>query len=103
MIGIDSVYGSKGNIPEQFLRGAGVPDSSITLIKSLPVGLAAFDAIRTWECFDADTGKDSAREIREYLIPDFSNWTDHNSYLTAFDRLLHDLRADAPSAASAAE
>jgi len=28
-------------------------------------------------CFDADTGKDSAREIREYFIPDFSNWKNH--------------------------
>ena len=34
--------------------------------------------------FDADTGKDSAREIREYFIPDFSNWKDHDSYQRAF-------------------
>ena len=30
--------------------------------------------------FDADPGIDSAREIREYFIPDFSNWKDHDSY-----------------------
>ena len=43
--------------------------------------------------FDADTGIDSAREIREYFIPDFSNWKDHDSYATAFERLLRDLKA----------
>ena len=26
-----------------------------------------------WELFDADRGKDSAREIREYFIPDFKH------------------------------
>jgi hypothetical protein len=41
------------------------------------------------------TGKDSAREIREYFIPDFSNWKDHDSYQEAFQRLLSDLRASA--------
>jgi hypothetical protein len=38
----------------------------------LPLRLAPFATLRDWECFDADTGKDSAREIREYFIPDFS-------------------------------
>ena len=42
---------------------------------------------------DADTGKDSAPEIREYFIPDFSNWKDHDSYQKAFERLLRELRA----------
>ena len=58
-----------------------------------PICLVPFDKIREWECFDADTGKDSAREIREYFIPDFSNWKDHDSYQTAFERLLRDLQA----------
>ncbi len=50
-----------------------------------PVALVPFDPdIRSWECFDADTGKDSAREIREYFLPDFSNWKDHDSYQKAF-------------------
>jgi uncharacterized protein YjbI with pentapeptide repeats len=59
-----------------------------------PIRLVDFEAIRTWTCFDADTGKDSAREIREYFIPDFSNWKDHDSFAIAFARLLHDLKAD---------
>jgi uncharacterized protein YjbI with pentapeptide repeats len=58
-----------------------------------PVRLVDFETLRDWECFDADTGKDSAREIREYFIPDFSRWKDHDSYKKAFDRLLKDLTA----------
>jgi TIR domain len=59
-----------------------------------PVRLVDFDTLRGWECFDADTGKDSAQEIREYYIPDFSNWkVDHDSYVMAFERLLRDLKA----------
>jgi uncharacterized protein YjbI with pentapeptide repeats len=57
-----------------------------------PIRLCSFEALRDWECFDSDTGKDSAREIREYFIPDFSNWKDHDSYRLAFDRLLKDLQ-----------
>jgi hypothetical protein len=34
-IGIDTLYSSKGNIPEVFLRGVGVPEDFIPYIKSL--------------------------------------------------------------------
>jgi hypothetical protein len=56
-----------------------------------PIRLCSFEALRNWKLFDADTGKDLAREIREYFIPDFINWKDHDSYKKAFDRLLKDL------------
>lgn len=59
-----------------------------------PVSLVAFDRIRDWECFDADTGKDSAREIREYYIPDFTEWKSHDHYQKAFERLLNDLQPE---------
>jgi TIR domain len=59
-----------------------------------PIRLVDFETIKNWTCFDADTGKDSAREIREYFIPDFSNWKDHDSFEIAFTRLLRDLKAD---------
>ena len=36
----------------------------------------------------------AAREVREYFIPDFSNWKDHNSYQAAFQRLVRDLKAE---------
>ena len=54
-----------------------------------------FDKIRDWTCFDADIGKDMAREIREYYIPDFSNWKNHDAFEAAFKRLLDDLKAEA--------
>jgi uncharacterized protein YjbI with pentapeptide repeats len=60
-----------------------------------PIGLAPFEAIRAWECFDADIGKDSAREIREYFIPDFTDWKDHDAFEVAFARLLKDLHKSA--------
>ncbi len=60
-----------------------------------PITLVPFEAIKQWKLFDADIGIDSAREIREYFIPDFSNWKDHDSYQTAFQRLVKDLKAGA--------
>jgi uncharacterized protein YjbI with pentapeptide repeats len=62
--------------------------------KLFPVRLVDFETLRTWECFDADSGKDLAVELREYFIPDFSNWKDHDSFETAFTRLLKDLRTE---------
>lgn len=59
--------------------------------KLFPIGLVDFGTIKKWEAFDADIGKDMAREIREYFIPDFSNWKDHDSYKKALNRLLRDL------------
>jgi uncharacterized protein YjbI with pentapeptide repeats len=62
--------------------------------KLFPIRLVDFDIIREWECFDADTGKDLAVEVREYYIPDFSNWKDHDSFEATFDKLLQDLKAE---------
>jgi hypothetical protein len=62
--------------------------------KLFPVRLVGFDALRDWECFDADHGKDLAVEVREYFIPDFSNWKDHDAFEKSFARLLRDLKAD---------
>jgi TIR domain/Pentapeptide repeats (8 copies) len=198
-ISLDTIYRSHGQIPESFLRGAGIPENFITFMKSLtgaalefysvfisystkdqdfadrlyadlqargircwfaphdiqggrkvheqideairlhdklllilsdasmnsnwvkteianartretqqhrqmlfPITLVPFDSIRGWKSFDADTGIDSAREIREYFVPDFSNWKDHDSYSRAFERLLRDLKAG-PSDKAAAQ
>ena len=60
-----------------------------------PITLVPFEAVKKWELFDADRGTDLAREVREYFIPDFSNWKDHDSYQTAFQRLVKDLKAGA--------
>ena len=37
-------------------------------------------------------GKDMAREIREYFIPDFSNWKDHDAFEAAYQRLMEDFK-----------
>jgi hypothetical protein len=50
--------------------------------------------IKAWECFDADSGKDLAVELREYFIPDFSNWKERGQFEIAFARLLKDLRSE---------
>jgi hypothetical protein len=47
--------------------------------------------------FDADAGQDLAVEVREYHIPDFSNWTNPALYKEAFPRVLAGLR-NAPEA-----
>jgi len=64
--------------------------------KLFPVRLVDFETLRDWKCFDADSGKDLAVEVREYFIPDFSNWKDHDHFEVAFSRLLQDLRANEP-------
>ena len=71
-------------------RQAYTPPATSRLVR-----LVGFDALRDWECFDGDTGKDSARGIREYFIADVSNWKDHDSYQKAFQRLVSDLKAEA--------
>jgi hypothetical protein len=58
-----------------------------------PIRLVDWETIRDWDCFDADTGKDLAVEVREYFVPDFSCWKEHDFYQQAFDRLLRDLKA----------
>ena len=66
--------------------------------KLFPIGLVPYATVREWECFDADHGKDLAVEVREYFIPDFTNWKDAVAFEAAFARLLRDLKAEAPPA-----
>jgi hypothetical protein len=63
--------------------------------KLFPIGLVPYSALRDWECFDADHGKDLAVEVREYFIPDFTNWKDEDAFETAFTKLLQALKAEA--------
>jgi CheY-like chemotaxis protein len=62
--------------------------------KLFPIRLVDWETIEGWVCFDADTGKDLAVEVRKYFMPDFSNWETHSAYQPAFDQLLHDLKAE---------
>jgi chromosomal replication initiation ATPase DnaA len=61
--------------------------------KLFPIRIVDYEAISEWECFDAETGNDLATEIREYFIPDFSHWKDHDAFEIAFGRLLRDIKA----------
>lgn len=62
--------------------------------KLFPIRLVDYETLQAWECFDADTGEDLATEVRQYFIPDFSNWKEHDAFEEAFGRLLRDLRAE---------
>jgi uncharacterized protein YjbI with pentapeptide repeats len=59
--------------------------------KLFPIRLVDYETLQAWECFDADTGEDLATEVRQYFIPDFSNWKEHDAFEKAFERLLRDL------------
>jgi hypothetical protein len=61
--------------------------------KLFPIRLTDMSALQNWESFDIETETDLARDVREYHIPDFSNWKDHDAFELAFARLLRDLRA----------
>jgi hypothetical protein len=61
--------------------------------KLFPIRLCDYEALRDWRCFDGDIGKDLAVEVREYFMPDFSNWKNHDDFESAFAKLLRDLRA----------
>ena len=74
-------------------RSAGSADPRTAHQKLFPIRLVSLDRIRDWSCFDADTGKDFAVELREYHIPDFANWKTHDAFESAFADLLRDLRA----------
>ena len=52
------------------------------------------EAPREWNLFDADEGEDLATEIREYYVPDFSEWKNHDLYAREFEKLLRDLRTE---------
>jgi len=64
-----------------------------------PIGVVPFSSIGRWKCLDADIGKDSAREVREYFIPDFSEMN-YDSYQRAFERLVDSLKASEPARAA---
>lgn len=65
-VDINTIYRSGGNIPEVFLRGAGVPDNFITFMKSL-----TNSAIDFYSCFISHSSKD--KEFAERLYADLQS------------------------------
>jgi len=62
--------------------------------KLFPIRLCDMRTLKAWECFDADTGRDIAEEIRAYFIPDFSEWTEPGMFEPEFKKLCRDLRQE---------
>jgi hypothetical protein len=60
-IGIDTIYNSQGNIPDTFLRGAGVPENLIAYIESL-----ISQVIEFYSCFISYSSKDERFAERLY-------------------------------------
>ena len=49
---------------------------------------------RKGSALDVDTGEDLAKKVREYHVPNFTNWKDHDAFEAAFGKLMADLRAE---------
>jgi hypothetical protein len=58
-----------------------------------PVSIASIDDIKSWECFEADTGRDLAVEVREYFIPDFSDWKNPQKFEAQIEKIIWGLSA----------
>jgi uncharacterized protein YjbI with pentapeptide repeats len=68
MISVDTIYNSKGNIPEKFLRGCGLPESFIIQIPAL---VAAMQPIQFYSCFISYSSKD--QEFADRLHADLQS------------------------------
>ena len=65
-IGVDTLYRSQGKIPEEFLRGCGVPEDFITYLPSL---IGTMQPIQYQSCFisDSSQGEEFARRLHEKM------------------------------------
>jgi hypothetical protein len=82
-IGIDTLYASKGQIPDVFLRGCGVPEEFITYARSL-VG----KAIEFYSCFISYIHEDKsfARLLHDHLqARGIRCWLDEHQMLPGHD------------------
>ena len=62
--------------------------------KLFPIRLTDYKTLEEWKCPDSKSGQDLAEEVRQYFIPDFSNWKNHDDFEKAFANLLRDLKAE---------
>jgi hypothetical protein len=59
-----------------------------------PVSICPLDEVANWEAIDPATGQDYALDIREYFIPNFSNWAEHFTYRQVLNDFLRDLKVN---------
>src|ERR1044072_1504949 len=81
---------SKWVMPE--LRRARKVELKENRRKLFPIRLVDYETLQAWGWFDADTGGGLVTGGRQYFIPDFSNWKEHDAFEKAFERLLRDLK-----------
>ncbi len=87
-LGSDTLFRSKGKIPEVFLRGCGVPDS---LIQSLPLILNSMEPIQFYSCFISYSSKN--QDFAERLHADLQakgvrTWFDREDFKIG-DKIRH--------------
>jgi len=81
VIDIETIYKSKGKIPESFLRGCGVPEDFIKLIPSL----VAAEPFQLYKCFISHSTKDhlfcdrlyadlQSKGVRCWYFPEDARW-----------------------------
>ncbi len=56
-----------------------------------PISLVAPAEFEAWTCVDESSGQDLAPPLRQYPIPDFSDWKNDLAYFRAFELLLKNL------------
>lgn len=61
------------------------------------IRLISIEAIRAWDCLDADSGDDRAQKMRDYYVGDFSDWKDRDAFEAAFARLMEGPKAEGSS------
>jgi uncharacterized protein YjbI with pentapeptide repeats len=100
-IGIDTIYKSRGKIPEVFLRGGGVPEEFITYMHSLT---AAGKPIQFYSCFISHSSKDQRfcdrlfadlqmKGVRTWYFPEDAKWgepvwSETDRSIKIYDRLV---------------
>jgi len=80
------------NWVETEIRRARKQEKRIGERKLFPIRLCDMETLQGWDCFDSDSGQDIAEEVREYFIPDFSDWTKSAKFEKEFAKLCRDLR-----------
>lgn len=58
-----------------------------------PISLTHYSLLSHWELFDADHGTDLARYIRQFYIPDFSDWRSDSAFEEKVTKLVSDLNS----------
>ena len=65
-----------------------------------PVAITSMEKIKSWQYFDSDSGKDVAKEMREYFIPDLSDWRNDEALMVNAEKLLKGLQQSNPSSSN---